>query len=106
MWIGLLTAPAAWFLNLEATFALSPLACSVGSKGPLYTFSAAALLLTLVGGFFAWAFWRAYADPLENEPAIVARKRAMGVLGLSLSALFFITILAQSIPTVMMAGCE
>jgi hypothetical protein len=107
MWIGLLTAPAAWFLNLQATFAMAPLACSAAGKGPLYTFSGAALVLTLVGGFFAWTFWRSGADPLKNErPAVAARKRAMGVAGISLSALAFITIVAQTIPTVMMAGCE
>ena len=50
LWSAIVVGPVAWFLNLEASFALAPLACSGGGKTSLYLVSGVSLILAAFGG--------------------------------------------------------
>lgn len=107
LWAGILTGPMIWFTNLEASFALASLACSGHSKGSLYLVSIISLALVALIAVFSWSQWRS----LEREPAAtaavtVARRRAMALGSMGLNSLCFIVILAQTIPNLMLRGCE
>jgi uncharacterized protein involved in response to NO len=95
LWAGLAISPLAWFLNLQINFALAPLACQGHSKAVLNLTSAAALGLVLLGGLLSWT---------ELRP--LSRRRGMALGGMALSGLFFLVILAQTIPNLMLRGCE
>jgi hypothetical protein len=107
LWAGILVSPIVWFLNLEANFALAPLACSGGGKPALYFVSVISLIVVAAAAGLSWVQWRS----LEQEPAgqrarPLPPRRAMALGGAALSSLFFLVILAQAIPSLMMAGCE
>lgn len=89
---GLILAPIAWFANLEANFALAPLACSGHGKSMLLLVSVAALGLALAGGRLAWT---------QRD-----FHRRLALSGVALSALFTIVIAAQAIPNLILGGCE
>ena len=89
---GLILAPIAWFASLEANFALARLACSGHGKGVLLLVSAVALCLAVIGGLMAWSQRNYYAR--------------LAVPGAAMSALFTIVIVAQSIPNLILGGCE
>jgi hypothetical protein len=108
---GLISAvflgPLAWFVNLEASFALAPRACQDGAKAPLYAASLLALLLTVIAGSISVT---RYQQPDRNaigEPdPMAASRRRLAFAGIGLSALCLALILAQAIPNVLMGGCE
>ncbi|HVW10053.1 MAG TPA: hypothetical protein VHC90_15800 [Bryobacteraceae bacterium] len=98
--------PLAWFLSLEVNFALAPLACSQSAKTALYI----VLLFAFLGAASGLALG---AGALRSQPAGVTdpgistgRYRAMALAGVVLSALALLAIIAQTIPTVLFAGCE
>jgi hypothetical protein len=95
LWAGFAISPMAWFLNLQINFALAPLACEGHSKAILYLTSVAALGVVLLAGLLSWT---------ELRPQ--SRRRGMALGGMALSALFFVVILAQTIPNLMLRGCE
>jgi hypothetical protein len=107
LWAGILISPIVWFINLEANFALAPLACSGSSRLPLYLVSAISLALVVLAGSISLSRWQLPERNAAGEltPAR-PRRRAMAVAGLGLSGLFFLVIVAQAIPNLMLAGCE
>ena len=65
----------------------------------LHVVSAAALLLAAAAGLIAYREWRA--------PAAVPRSsQYMATMGMALSALFFLVILAQEIPSWFLTPCQ
>jgi hypothetical protein len=107
LWAEILSGPMIWFANLEANFALAPLACSGHSKGSLYLVSVISLALVALIAVLSWSQRRS----LEREsagPAVVAvgRRRAMALGSMGLNSLCFVVILAQTIPNLMFRGCE
>ncbi len=103
LWLYALAGPVVWFLSLEANFALAPLAPQ--GKPALFVISLAALAITAAAGYFSWADWRELA---RNEPGtpVDTSRRALSLGGVVLSVMFFLTILAQAIPTIFMGGGE
>jgi hypothetical protein len=92
LWLTLLASPAAWFLNLNAKFALTQW------KPALFAISGATLAVAALSGSVAWREWR------NTGPDERARSMALG--GVVLSGLFFLVILAQAIPDLMLTGAE
>ncbi len=107
LWAAIAISPIAWFLNLEANFALAPLACSDNGKLLLYLVSAASLVLAILAGGISLIQWRSPERNTAGElVASRSRRRAMALAGVGLSGLFFLVIVAQAIPNLMLAGCE
>ena len=65
LWAGILISPIVWFLDLEANFALAPLACSGGGKPALYFVSVISLIVVGAAAGLSWVQWHS----LEQEPA-------------------------------------
>jgi hypothetical protein len=105
LWIGIAAGPIAWFVNLEVSFALAPGACTDRGKLLLHFAAAIALLLTFAAGCLSLSQWQMLRTNAGDAP-VDARRRAMAVAGMSLSALFFLVTLAQAIPNVVLRGCE
>lgn len=103
LWSGILTGPVAWFLNLEGNFALAPLACMGRGKVWLYVVSAITLLMVAVAGSVSYVqLGKAGADAAIAP----STHRNLAVVGLCLSAFFLLVIAAQTIPNLMLEGCE
>jgi hypothetical protein len=103
-----LAGPAIWFFSLEANFALAPLACTMHGKAALYAVSIISLLLVAGLAMLAWGHWRQlsreYAGGSDDVSSQSSRALALG--GAALNALSFIVILAQTVPNLILTGCE
>jgi len=109
LWIGILVSPVIWFLSLEANFALAPLACSGQAQGKLllYLVSGVSLILTAIAAALSYTEWQTSGQNAPGEQMhFWPRRRAMALAGMGLSGLAFLVIIAQAIPTLMLAGCE
>jgi hypothetical protein len=107
LWLGLLAAPLAWLVNLLLSYTLVLWACSTGRQYTLHLVTLAMLLLAAAGGFMAWRAWRRAGRTWHDEAGgVLPRSRFMAALGVLLSSLFFLAILAQGIPSFVLSACE
>lgn len=102
---AMLGSPIIWFASHWAGFALAPVACTAQSNAGLWLVAIIALLLVGGSGATAWTQWSARSETgatssAERMPVWLA----MG--GVVLAASFFILIVAQAIPTLILHGCE
>lgn len=109
LWTGLLLGPAIWFLSLEAKFALAPTVCGLNWKPAIYVVSVIAILITAGAGFLSWSQLRELnrreLKPPADAPAL-SRARAMAIGGVAMNAALIIVLLAQSLPELILRGCE
>ena len=107
LWAGFLLAPIAFLLNLELAYALVPTACSSQNRLLVHGVHLVCLLIALTGGFFALRQWRSFGETWPgDEGGRVSRSRFMAGIGLLLSALFALVIVAQWIPSLVLSPCQ
>ena len=107
LWIGVLAGPVVWLCSFEANYALAPWACIFQAKLALYLVSLAALLLCAGSGMMAWRQWIELGREWPGgEGGTLPRSRIMAIGGVLLSAMFFLVILAQAIPEVLLEACQ
>jgi hypothetical protein len=107
LWTGILTGPIVWLMSLEVNFALTPWACVTQGKAALYAISIIALLLCAGSGLLAWREWSQLGKEWPDDAeAAVARTRIMAVGGVLLSVMFFLVIVAQAIPQIILKACD
>jgi hypothetical protein len=107
LWAGVLLPPLAVLANLEVAYALVPVACSDGNRLLVHLVHLVCLLIVVTGGGFALRSWRACGETWPGEQGgKVGRSRFMAGLGLLLSAMFLLVILAQWIPSVVLNPCQ
>jgi hypothetical protein len=99
LWLGLLTGPVAFLVDLEVSYGAVPWLRASGHKLPLYVSTFVALLLTASAGMAAHRGWRKLRGKTdEDEAEDNARFLALG--GVATSALFSLAILALAVPKV------
>jgi hypothetical protein len=106
LWIAVLGSAVVWFIQLQTTYALVPWVCSSGKLWALHVVSVLFVVLAAVPGGIGWSQWRACAKrKTERESAGDGRRRFMAMLGLMLTALFVILIIAQAMPSFFFDPC-
>jgi hypothetical protein len=107
LWTGCLAGPVAWFLQLEATYALASRACAGKSRFGLHLLSLLCLLLVAAGSWAAWRGWSAGGRewPSGSDEGMISRARFMGVLGLMACLLCTVIICAQWIAVAILDPC-
>jgi hypothetical protein len=107
LWLGLLLGPIAALSQLEANYALVLYACSSGQKWPLHLVSLLALTLTLVGFVFAFRNWQRVGQHWDDEgPGVVPRSSFMALLGILISVIMFLVIVAQWLGVFVYGPCH
>lgn len=106
-WAGVLGAPAIWGTQQLGLYTLTQVVCHNQAYVILYAVSVACLIGTVITGFFSWRSWKISGEesPAETDGGPVARTRFLGALGLLVSAMFFLLILAQGIPSLFFDAC-
>ena len=99
--------PLAFLLNLQINYALVLWACASGHEFVLHLVSMGTLLLAAGGGLIAWREWRRggrrWPGQQEGGPP---RNPFVPVMGILMSAMFFLVILAQWLPNFVLSPCE
>ena len=108
LWAGVLVGPVVWLVQFQTNYTLVTLTCNHDHLWALHAVSVLALLLTAGAGFLAWGNWQDVGgDAGQNEGAGVRpRSRFMSALGLLVSGMFFLVILAQWIASWVFGPCQ
>jgi hypothetical protein len=106
LWIAVLGSAVVWAVQMQTSYSLVTWTCSIQRNWPLHVASLFFLILAALPGFIAWREWRANAgSERERESAGAGRRRFMAMLGLMLTAIFVILIVAQAIPSFFFDPC-
>jgi hypothetical protein len=106
-WIGLLLAPAAFFAHLQIGYLLVPWACVRDGRLWVHLLGALAIAMALAG---VWAAWTTHArsDNAQpnDDPGAVPRTRFMGTVGLCMSGVFVLLLVAQWAAGFIISPCQ
>ena len=107
LWLGLLTAPLVFLLHLEVNYALVTQLCQSTHKIAISLVTLAALLVSVVGGLIAWRNWQEAGRKLPGEGGgIIEPSRLMSAVGVFISLLFIVILIAQLIPQFIFDPCH
>ena len=107
LWGGLLLAPAAFLANLQIAYALVPAACAARNTLPLHLVNAASLAVALAGGLIAWRSWSTVGRRWpDGEAGPIGRSRFLAAMGVSLTALCVLVIVAQWTAVFLLDPCQ
>jgi hypothetical protein len=107
LWIGVLTAPLAFLLHLEVNYALVTQLCQSTHKLSLPLITLLTLVISAGGGFVAWLNWKEAGRKWPGEAgSVTERSRFMAVVGLLISALIILALVAQLIPQFIFDPCQ
>jgi hypothetical protein len=106
LWIGMLAGPTAWALDLTISYALVQWTCGHRSPFVLHLITLGALLVTAGGAAASWtALQRTPPDALDDGPRPFDRGRFMAIVGLLISALFALMMIANDLPRWVLDAC-
>ena len=94
LWVGVVLGPAAWFLDLVVSYAVSPGPHRAGPRALLLPTSGAALLLAAAGAAIGWRNLAATAR--------ASRARFLAEAGIVLGALAMLLVVALALPTLVL----
>ena len=107
LWAGVLAAPLAMLTQLQVNYALVLWACGAGREWPLHLTALLALAVTVAGGLLSWRNRRLAGTGWEDEGAgVIPRSGFMAAVGILISALIALVIVAQWIPVFVYGPCE
>ena len=108
LWAGVVGAPAVWAVQMTTGYTLAPLGCGSNTVHLiLHGVTILCALLALFGGYLSWREYHGAGGGSHEDTAggIVDRARVIGALGLAVSLLMTLVILAQGIPSFFFDGC-
>ena len=106
LWAGVIGAPVVWGIGFETAYALSPYACGNGIHLSLHFISAVTFVMALIAAYLSWRDWHAAGgSPEETDGGTIPRIRFLGALGMFLSLVMAMLILAQGMASFFFEGC-
>jgi hypothetical protein len=106
-WAGVLGGPLAWFASQQVSYMLVPWACHGGPLIAIHVANLVALAIVALAGTFSWREWRrAGADFSDEQAPPGGRQRFLALMGLTLSGLFGLVIIAQTTGAFFFGPCE
>jgi hypothetical protein len=107
LWAGVLVAPMAFLSNMQVNYTLTQKLCPGGRTAVLHLMTIIFLLIAAGGSLLAWRNWgragRVWPDESEDK---AVRNRLLSIIGLLISALSFLIIVAQWIPQFIFNPCQ
>ena len=104
LWAGILVAPAAFAANLQLGYLLVHPACLRNDLTALHVVQGLCLAVALGGGLVAW--WSLRTDRAGEAGERRERSRFLAGLGVWMSALFALAIVAQAVPSFVLHQCQ
>ena len=107
LWTGVLGAPLVFLAHLQLAYMLVPVDCRLDSRLLAHAASVLGILLAAGGGIVALRIWRRHDEEWPDSSASVStRDRFLGAMGVVLSALVVLTLIAQWIPIFFIGSCR
>lgn len=103
LWRSLLGAPVLWLVQFQTNYTLVPWTCKHGKFFLIHIVSAVFLVMAIFLG--ASAFRKMKSQQIASSGEMDAVGDFMLLLGVLLSALFSLLIVAQAIPTFVLSPC-
>ena len=106
-WAGVFGGPLAWFASQQVSYALVPWAWQGGPVIAIHLSNLVALAIVTLAGALAWREW-SRAGPVRSDEVAPpeGRQRFLGLMGLTLSGLFGLAIVAQTVGAFFFGPCE
>jgi uncharacterized membrane protein len=106
LWVPILLTPVVTLAQQTVNYALVPLACMKQQHAPLHVVAAVALGIALAGIAMAWSAWREAGLQAPDDAAqSSSRERLLAAMGVVISALMALTIVAQWLTTAFIPPC-
>jgi uncharacterized membrane protein YidH (DUF202 family) len=106
-WLLVVLGPAILAVEMQINFVLVRQACSAQRNVGLYAVIIVAIALTLATAFVAYALWLQAGRTWPTEaPDPATRIRFIAVLGILMSAMSLLVIVAQGIATIQFDPCQ
>ena len=106
LWWGILIGPTAWALDQGVSYAIDQHACSTGHFYLLHLVSAVSLFLVLTGMMVAWRQLAAVRGGRDEGGSPRDRSWFMAWLGILMSSVFALTIVALAVTKVLLSPCD
>jgi uncharacterized membrane protein YidH (DUF202 family) len=107
LWLLMIAAPVIVALEQQTNYVLVRQACSMQRNVALYVVTILAILLTIGVALVAVSIWRRAGTEWPEEAGDLANRiRFISVLGILMSAMSFLVILAQGMATVNFDPCQ
>jgi hypothetical protein len=106
LWAGILAGPTAWALDLLISYAIVKWACGHQTRFVLHLVTLGALAMTAAGAAASWVALQRTPEQARDEGARpFDRGRFMALLGLLISAMFGLAMIANDLPRWMLDAC-
>ncbi len=106
LWWGILIGPSAWALDQGISYAIDQHACSTGHFYLLHLVSAAAFLLAMTGALVAWRQLASVRDGRDDGGSPRDRSWFMAWLGILMSSVFALAIVALTVAKIVLSPCD
>lgn len=108
MWLGLLVAPAAFFVHLEVAYLLVTWVCFQRQSAIwVHVAGALAIVVAALGLWAARIAWlRAGGNEPGEAPTLSARTRLLGAAGVGVSSVLLLILLAQWVAGFIVPMCQ
>lgn len=111
LWAAILAGPVAWVANHMLLYVISSWSCATGQEWALHLTAALCTLGCAAGFWIGWQAWQRAGEALGHgegraEEVSAPRTRFMGAVGMAASVLFFLVILSQWLPVLVLGPCE
>jgi hypothetical protein len=106
LWMPVIATPIVVLAQQSANYALVALECERQQRFAIHLVSGTSLAIVLAGMLLAWTAWRsAGTESPDDSGQAVSRVRFVAALGLALSALMALAIVAQWMTTAFVPPC-
>jgi len=106
LWMPIIITPLVVLAQQSANYALVAVECAKQQRFAIHLVSSVSLAITVAGILLAWSAWRgAGTVPPDDESTGVSRVRFLAAVGVALSALMALSILAQWLTTAFVPPC-
>jgi hypothetical protein len=107
LWTGLLLSPIIWAVQMQANYTLVGTRCSYTSRGLLVAVWVISLVIVVISAAIALLNWQQVgAKVAEDTSRHRDSVRFISLLGILISATFFLAILMQGLATIVFHPCQ
>ncbi len=107
LWTGLLAGPVAWVIHLFASYLLVPVSCDHATKLPLYLVTLLTAAVSAAAGVWALASWRqSGVGDATQIGGTGGRSGFLALVGVLISGLFTVLIMAEGVPNLFLNPCH